>query len=270
MARRLSTGGLIAAAIFVLIDVDCDFAVMRMVTLGRLQPLSCQCTIPPFRAESSFESQSSRQNEVRNRTLRPQPPFRHGRNRVWRPPMQRLTVLFLAGSAILLGQDGPRLSFEVASVKAVPEDANDSGYWRSTGMAPPIEPHATRITFPNTSLIGVLCRAYDLMPPSIHAPEWMGQRRYTISAKVAATSPEGHIPEMLQTLLADRFQMKLHWDTKEESGYSLTVTKGGPKLKESASNTTHGTSMRSNGHLEWTAHTMSDLAAALTVLIGSA
>jgi uncharacterized protein (TIGR03435 family) len=125
-----------------------------------------------------------------------------------------------------------------------------------------------RVTFTNVSLIGILCRAYDLMPRRIHAPEWMGQRRYSISARAASNTPEGHIPEMLQNLLADRFRMKLHWDEKEESGYLLTITKGGPKLKQSPSGATRGTSMRSNGHLEWIAYSMTDFAAALSVDMG--
>lgn len=153
--------------------------------------------------------------------------------------MQRLVVLFLTAYTVVLGQDAPRLSFEVASVKAMAQDANVSGSG-STGMAPPIDPHATRITFTNVSLIGVLCRAYDLMPLNIHAPEWMSDQRYSIVAQAPLNAAKGHIAEMLQSLLADRFQMKLHWDTKEESGYSLTVLQGGPKLKESASDTSRG------------------------------
>ena len=37
---------------------------------------------------------------------------------------------------------------------------------------------------------------------------------------------------MLQTLLEDRFKLKSHWETKERTVYTLTVAKGGPKLKE--------------------------------------
>jgi uncharacterized protein (TIGR03435 family) len=40
---------------------------------------------------------------------------------------------------------------------------------------------------------------------------------------------------MLQTLLADRFQLKTHQETRKESIYALVVGKGGPKLKTPAS-----------------------------------
>src|ERR1700744_690821 len=106
--------------------------------------------------------------------------------------MPRSLVILFAAYVTLLGQDAPRLSFEVASVKAIPEGAGGSG---STGMAPPIDPHANGVTFSDVSLIGILCRAYDLLPRSIQAPEWMGERRYSISAKAGSNSPEGHIQE---------------------------------------------------------------------------
>ena len=48
--------------------------------------------------------------------------------------------------------------------------------------------------------------------------------------------PEGatkeQVPEMLQALLADRFKLAIHHDTKERSVYALVVGKGGSKLKE--------------------------------------
>jgi len=180
--------------------------------------------------------------------------------------MPRLAVLFFALSAAM-AQDAPRLSFEVDSVKPVPEDAGVDGHY-STGMAPPIDPHAKRIDFPHVSLIGIVCQAYDVKPLDIRAPDWMRDHRYMVAAKVPADAPEGHIPEMLQGLLANRFQMKLHWETKEEQGYSLTVAKGGPKLKESEAGPKRRTGFRSNGHIDEMAATMSDLAHGLSIFMG--
>jgi uncharacterized protein (TIGR03435 family) len=54
---------------------------------------------------------------------------------------------------------------------------------------------------------------------------------------IAATMPEGGTPtldqarRMLQTLLADRFQLKLHHETKDLPVYGLVIAKNGPKLK---------------------------------------
>jgi len=72
------------------------------------------------------------------------------------------------------------------------------------------------------------------MPYRVDAPGWLDSSQFD----VAATVPQGATREqatlMLQNLLADRFQLKLHHSTKDLSVYILVVAKNGPKLKESA------------------------------------
>jgi len=164
-------------------------------------------------------------------------------------------------------QTKPRFTFEVASVKVAPE--RDYGTWsRPTGMAPKIQGNPTRIDFSDVSLLGVICRAYGVLPLDIKTPGWMQEKRYDIHANVPADAPKGHIPEMLQNLLADRFQMKLHWETREESGYTLTVSPGGLKLKLSAPDTPPKTSFGSNGHFDLRPYTMAEFANTLRVDLG--
>jgi uncharacterized protein (TIGR03435 family) len=100
----------------------------------------------------------------------------------------------------------------------------------------------------------------------------MLERRYDIHANVPADAPKGHIPEMLQNLLANRFQMKLHWEEHEEPGYMLTVANGGLKLKQSAPDPqfvepgappTPKASFRSTGHFELRRFTMTEFANSL-------
>jgi uncharacterized protein (TIGR03435 family) len=45
----------------------------------------------------------------------------------------------------------------------------------------------------------------------------------------------------LQTLLADRFQLRVHRERKEIPAYALLVGKGGPKFKESSPDATEST-----------------------------
>ena len=174
----------------------------------------------------------------------------------------RLGILLAAGGVLAQAQGvqtKPRFTFEVASVKPAPE--RDYGtYAKPTGMAPEIQGNPARIDFTDVSLTGVVCRAYGVRPLDLRAPAWMQERRYDIHAKVPAEAPKGHIPEMLENLLADRFQMKLHWETREESGYVLAVARGGPKLKQSAPDTPRGVSFSSKGHFDLRHFTMTDLA----------
>ena len=57
--------------------------------------------------------------------------------------------------------------------------------------------------------------------------------RFDVLAKMPEGATKEQVPEMLQALLAERFKLAIHHDTKELSVYALVVGKGGPKLKES-------------------------------------
>ena len=73
----------------------------------------------------------------------------------------------------------------------------------------------------------------------LNAPGWIESERYDIQAKVDATdiaalkslTPEQHY-RMLQPLLADRFELKFHYETRELPIYTLVVMKTGSKMKE--------------------------------------
>jgi uncharacterized protein (TIGR03435 family) len=65
----------------------------------------------------------------------------------------------------------------------------------------------------------------------VQGPDWIDSARFDITAKLPDGSSPERIPEMLQALLADRFKLTLHRDTKEHAIYALVAGKGGPKLK---------------------------------------
>ena len=70
-----------------------------------------------------------------------------------------------------------------------------------------------------------------LNQPLTGAPAWIDSERYTIDAKpeTPQTMPMMRGP-MMQALLEDRFQLKLHRETREVPVYALTVAKNGAKL----------------------------------------
>lgn len=65
---------------------------------------------------------------------------------------------------------------------------------------------------------------------------WLDSEGFEIIAKLppGATWPQVRI--MLQNLLAERFKLAVHFESKMVSAYTLVVGKGGPKLKESGDN----------------------------------
>ncbi len=131
----------------------------------------------------------------------------------------------LALSGLVLAQ-GPRdkPSFEVASIK--PSDPNPSNTMWVGMSADPGMVHFTNIT-----LKDCIRAAWRVRDFQVQGPEWIASARFEISARLPQDSSPDQIPEMLQSLLAERFKLTLKSDTKEQSVYALTIGKGGPKLK---------------------------------------
>jgi uncharacterized protein (TIGR03435 family) len=68
-------------------------------------------------------------------------------------------------------------------------------------------------------------------------PRWMSSERFDIALKVDGLTgrvPPGQLPSVLQSLLADRFQLRIHHETKEGPIYALVAGNGGPKLEAAA------------------------------------
>lgn len=77
--------------------------------------------------------------------------------------------------------------------------------------------------------------AYNLKSFEISGgPGWVSTARYDIEAKAEGNPSFQERLKMLRPLLADRFQLKFHHETRQMRIYSLTVAKGGPKLRSAA------------------------------------
>jgi uncharacterized protein (TIGR03435 family) len=84
------------------------------------------------------------------------------------------------------------------------------------------------------SLKDYIAFAYETPFSRIDAPEWLGQARFDIAGKVPDGVTSAQVPAMLRKLLADRFELKTHRESKEFQVYALVVRKEGLRLKESA------------------------------------
>uniref|UniRef100_Q01YN7 TIGR03435 family protein n=1 Tax=Solibacter usitatus (strain Ellin6076) TaxID=234267 RepID=Q01YN7_SOLUE len=85
----------------------------------------------------------------------------------------------------------------------------------------------------NVSLKTAIRWAYHVMDFQVSGPEWLANERYDIMAKAAGPAPDAELRVMLQTLLAERFKLAVHQQTKEMSAFVLIVGKNGPKFQES-------------------------------------
>ena len=81
------------------------------------------------------------------------------------------------------------------------------------------------------SLKDYIAMAYAVKPHQISGPEWLAQMRFDIAGKIPDGSSAEQIPQMLQKLLTDRFQLKTHRETREAPVYAMGVAKDGLKIE---------------------------------------
>jgi uncharacterized protein (TIGR03435 family) len=116
-------------------------------------------------------------------------------------------------------------AFEVASVKShKPAIGAEGGSRESIDSVP------GSLTIRNASLASCIKWAFQIKDYQISGPAWLNVEKYDIGAKAAGEARLAEMREMLQTLLADRFRMQSHRETRELPVYALTVVKSGPKL----------------------------------------
>jgi uncharacterized protein (TIGR03435 family) len=124
----------------------------------------------------------------------------------------------------------PRPAFEVASIKIVRNPAQVC-IFPCIGERLTVEGSRVDIRF--MSLYQLIVRAYRVKPYQLSGPNWMTSQKFDVVAKMPDGASKDQISEMLQILLAERFRLSLHRESKEHSVYALVVGKNGSKLKTS-------------------------------------
>lgn len=137
-------------------------------------------------------------------------------------------LLSLAAAGRVIGQPAPAPpAFEVASIRPA-QTPQGRGLipFRETVDATP-----GSLTLRNVTLTTCIRWAYDLKPFEISGPPWLGEERFDITAKAANAVPEEQLRLMLRALLAERFKLAAHRESKEMTAYALVVGKNGSKLR---------------------------------------
>jgi uncharacterized protein (TIGR03435 family) len=170
------------------------------------------------------------------------------------------------------------LTFEVASIKPTDPDAKGSQIRFMPGGG---------LNMTNLPLRAMITQAYDVRDFQVSGGAgWVGTERFDITARAeraaAADGPDDfakmtddqrktareQMAERLRGLLAERFQLLVHKETKEQPIYVLSLAKNGPKLKEnSAPGPRQGMSMN-RGRLEGFAAPMAMLGQILSQTMG--
>jgi uncharacterized protein (TIGR03435 family) len=140
--------------------------------------------------------------------------------------------------------------FEVSTIKRNKSGGGNSGTNTQNG----------RFTASNVSLKSIIeYQAYGVPEPRIlGGPKWLNSERFDIQAKCDSSVADKlktldphqakiQTQAMFQQLLADRFKLATHWETRTLPAYALVVAKNGSLLHETkepegASETSIGTS----------------------------
>lgn len=127
-------------------------------------------------------------------------------------------------------QTTTRRSFDVTSIKErAPGDMN---------FAVGIRVSPGRVTSQCANLKALISFAYNLVPlsPVAGLPDWAtappgGPDNYEVQATMPADATRGQAAQMMQSLLAERFKLAVHWEKRDTPVYALVIASGGFKLK---------------------------------------
>jgi uncharacterized protein (TIGR03435 family) len=160
--------------------------------------------------------------------------------------------------------------FEVAAIKL-----NKSG----SGSSHSDFDHG-RFSATNEGIKGLIqYDAYDVAGPQIEGgPSWLALERFDIEAKVDDATAllmeklgsEDRVKlkrQLIGQLLAERFKLTVHWQTKELPVYALVQAKGGSKLTPSTDTSGSSGTSSSRGSLKASGVTMARLAETLTSIL---
>jgi uncharacterized protein (TIGR03435 family) len=132
-------------------------------------------------------------------------------------------LLIVFGATPAFAQNSPRPEFEVASIRP-------SAQSPEAGVTAGVRIDGAQFRSAFLTVKDYLGLAYRVKVYQISGPDWISSDRFDISA----TLPPGtatQIPEMMQRLLEDRFQIKMHREKKDFPVYVLEVAKGGLKMQ---------------------------------------
>jgi uncharacterized protein (TIGR03435 family) len=173
-------------------------------------------------------------------------------------------------------QTGPApLTFEVASIK--------SGAPDTPGTMFQMQPDGG-VRIVGATLRTLIAFAYDVRDFQISGgPGWINSDRFDIVAHAERSSASQSAPadpfrisdsqraqtlERLRSLLAERFQLTVHHDNKEQTVYALVVAKSGPKLPEAKAGNISGRMRMGRGQLDGQGVEMKMLATVLSNQVG--
>jgi uncharacterized protein (TIGR03435 family) len=137
-----------------------------------------------------------------------------------------LSLFHMPAGLAQTGQADAKLEFEVASVKPAAPLTRQVLPRGGPGSS---DPAHVRYTY--VSVKHLLILAYGIPTQQVTGPAWIDSERYDIVANVPPGATSEQVNIMLRNLLADRFQLVVHRETRALQLYQMIVAKNGPRIK---------------------------------------
>ena len=138
-----------------------------------------------------------------------------------------LLTAMVVTEAVAAPQRNP--TFEVSSIKP-----NADSVLTLSGIT---AMSSGRLSARAITLKALIVSAYRVRWPEVSGgPAWLDSMRFDVEARAGTEAAETELRLMLQTLLAERFRLRLHREMREAAVYTLVVAGGGPRVKLSTGN----------------------------------
>ncbi|MGO9260072.1 MAG: TIGR03435 family protein [Bryobacteraceae bacterium] len=174
--------------------------------------------------------------------------------------LRTIAGLIVCVSGAVHAQPAAAPRFEVASIKPTPADQYNGSSGITTGH--------DRLTGSRVTLKRCIMGAYGVGPNQLGGgPAWLDSDRFEIAAKADhPVDDDAAFMAMLQTLMAERFKLAIHRETRTMEALVLEVTRNGPKLEKTEGGDSHTDS--SHGRIDAKATNMTLFAQLLSRAVG--
>jgi uncharacterized protein (TIGR03435 family) len=143
-------------------------------------------------------------------------------------PLTAIGAILLAGSVVHAQAPAEKVEFEVATIKKSPPPGTDNAVTAGVKM------DGSQVRIGALTLRDYIAIAYRVKPYQISGPDWIAAERFDVAAKLPSGVKADQFQPMLQSLIVDRFGLKVHREPREMAVFALLIGKPPLKLKDSA------------------------------------
>ena len=135
------------------------------------------------------------------------------------------TFVLVFSAASAFAQTASRPEFEVATIRPSTPTATET-------ITAGVRIDGAQARWAALTFKDFIASAYRVKRYQVSGPDWISSDRFDIAATLPTGSSASQIPDMLQRLLEERFQVKMHREKKDFPVYVLEIAKGGLKMQE--------------------------------------